>query len=359
MKQVRIEVNKVKSNPFKKFINGGKLDQDIINKLIEGYKQTTFHENLCARENKTKQIELVYGHHRLEAVKRVYGKTHKIFLRIYSYKEFSDEQMLLDMVRENMTQRGEDYRDMADCIMLAKKWLEGSLSSGKQVYTTKKGGYHTHKVQEIGARQVAEFLSKQGKAISHAQVEKYISIEEKLHPDLKGKVAKGTRAGRLEEESIGFEIASEISKFDKKEQKMLSKEIEKAEVNKDKAKKLLSEYKESSEELKQKLKRGEINLVDIPIEKLKEEVKKKAEEQIELDKGKIRVVHYKKFLREAGNQVGHTNTTILQTCAYLSGLEESGVLYDLNWKVMYDILESATTYGKRYVEFAGKIRGGI
>ena len=73
MKIIKIEVPKIKPNPFKRFISGGKLNEATIQKLIEGYKQTQFHENLCARENKKGEIELIYGHHRLEAVKRVYG----------------------------------------------------------------------------------------------------------------------------------------------------------------------------------------------------------------------------------------------------------------------------------------------
>lgn len=56
MKTIQIEVSKIKSNPFKKFINKGKLNHQIIEKLVEGYKQTTFHENLCARENDKKEV---------------------------------------------------------------------------------------------------------------------------------------------------------------------------------------------------------------------------------------------------------------------------------------------------------------
>lgn len=82
--------------------------------------------------------------------------------------------MLLDMIRENLTHRGDDYRDLADSVMLAKRWLENNSSSVKDLYSTIKGGYHTHKVKEIGARQVAEFLAKQGKALSHATVSKVI-----------------------------------------------------------------------------------------------------------------------------------------------------------------------------------------
>ena len=71
IKQVMLK--QIKPNPFKKFINGGKLNTSIIEKLIEGFKQTKFHENICARENEG-NIELIYGHHRLEAAIKVYGE---------------------------------------------------------------------------------------------------------------------------------------------------------------------------------------------------------------------------------------------------------------------------------------------
>ena len=124
MKTITIQLNKIKPNPFKKFIKGGKLDEEIISKLIEGYKQTTFHVNFKARNNSNEDVELIYGHHRLEAAIRLFGKNHEIKLDVYSLNEFSDEKMLLDMVRENLTQRGDDYKDTADCIILAKIWLE-------------------------------------------------------------------------------------------------------------------------------------------------------------------------------------------------------------------------------------------
>ena len=77
MKTEQIILKDISPNPFKKFINGGKMNEDTIAKLIEGFKQTKFHANLCARRNE-KEIELIYGHHRLEAAKKVYGKDNTV-----------------------------------------------------------------------------------------------------------------------------------------------------------------------------------------------------------------------------------------------------------------------------------------
>jgi len=359
MKQVKLKLMDIKSNPFKKFISGGKLNPEIIEKLEEGYKQTRFHENLCARKNASGGVELVYGHHRLQAAKNVYGVNHEITITVYDTNEFSDEQMLLDMIRENMAQRGEDYRDMADCIMLAKKWLGGDkkLLSG---LTTSKQGKRTDLGEEhIGARQIAIFISNQGKTISHVQVEKYITIEEGLSSELKKKVEKGTRSGKVEEGNIGFEVASELAKFEKGEQKDLLEQIEKAKLNKDKIKQLLASYKEATEEVKAQVRKGTLDLTDVPIENMKEEVKKKMEQQKEMDKGKVIVTHYKKFLRDGGNYVGRTNGEIDTTCAYFDGLRQQGILQDLEWKEIYQILNEIPKAGKKYAKLGEELIGGI
>ena len=51
-------------------------------------------------------------------------------------------------MRENLTQRHTDYRDTADSVVLAKRWLEGEMSTVKSLDSTK-GGYPTHKNKEI------------------------------------------------------------------------------------------------------------------------------------------------------------------------------------------------------------------
>lgn len=347
METISIEASKIKPNPFKKFINGGKLEEEIVERLVEGFKQTKFHENLTGRRNKKGEVELIYGHHRLEAVKIVYGKDFIIHLKVYSYAEFPDENMLIDMIRENLTHRGDSYRDTADSIMLTKKWLETKQTANLL-------GKKTHK-NNISINDIAKFLSFQGKTISDEQVSKYIDIEQNLHPDLKKKITKKTRAGTINKGVIGFEVASDISKFDKKEQKRLYEMIIKSGANKDKVKRLLIAYRNSSDETKEKAKEGKIDLEDIPMENLKHEIKKKADEKAKDEDKKIVVTQYKRFLRDAGNKVGETNTKIFQTCAYLDGLEQSGVLYELDWQEIHDIIELGIEQGKRYTKFGERI----
>jgi hypothetical protein len=357
MKTIQIELNKIQPNPFKKFINNGDLDEDTVLKLMEGFKQTTFHENLCAREAENGTVSLIYGHHRLESAKRVYGKNKKISLKVYSEKEFTDEQMLIDMIRENLSQRGDNYRDLSDSVMLAKKWLESGESSVKGFYSTKKGGYHAHKNKEIGARQVADFLSKQGKTLSHTTVSKVIGIEENLTPEVKKIVADKLGRGKVEEGKIGTELAHKISIFPKDEQKKILDIVQKTteELSEEKTIKLLTKLQSSSEDIKKQVLDDEISLEEVPIENLKEDIQKKIEEDKEKNKGKIVVRHFKQYQREAGNRVGKTNDVIFQTCAFLNGLEKTGVLYELDWNTMLQIIEVGTKSGKNYTQFMEKI----
>jgi hypothetical protein len=361
MENIQIELSKIKANPFKQFINNGKLDKEIIEKLKEGYKQTTFHENLCARRNEKDEIEIIYGHHRLEACKQFYGKNYKISLRVYSQKEFSDEKMLIDMIRENLTNRGDDYKDLADSIMLVKRWLGSdrtSINSLIENKNTKK------KKQEIKPKDIAEFISKQGKTISVGTILKILSIEENLDEEIKEKVSDNLGRGRvrMEEGKIGTSLAHKIASIDKKEQKEIFSVVEKNKANlmsEEKTMRLLTKYKEADKDLKEKVRKKEIELEELPIEMFKKEVKKKAEESLSKDKSKIKVTFMKQYQRQAGNLIGETNDKILKTCAFFDGLQKQGILYDLDWNTISKIIEAGQTGGKQYTKFMENIIGRI
>jgi len=200
MKTVEIQLKDIKPNPFKKFINGGKLNEFILGKLVEGFKQTKFHVNFYGREDNGR-IELIYGHHRLEAAIRVYGKTYKIKLPIYSKEEFSDENMLIDMVRENITQRDVDFQDKKEAVVLAYNWLHGKFSGVKRFDTVMQQRNKNGKFRptENSYRSVAKFLSRQGKAISYESVRNYLNIAFNLDKEILNKMEKMSGYGRKEE----------------------------------------------------------------------------------------------------------------------------------------------------------------
>lgn len=340
---ISIEAGKVKPNPFKKYIINGGLSETIIEELIEGFKQTTFHDNLAGRRNKQGEIELIYGHHRLEAVKRCFGKNYKINLKVYSYEDFSDEKMLVDMIRENMTQRGHDFKEMLHSILLVKKWLEGTLLDKKA------------KPKEVTDVEIARFVSKSGKALSPAQVTRYISIENNLDEEIKEKVEITGRAGKVKAGKVGLEMAFHLSQAEKKDQPYLLAQVEKAGVNKDKARVLITEYRKSDDSLKEKVKKGKLSLDVLPIENMKQEIKKNRKEREKKDKKEIKVIPYKKYLDEVSGAIGEANTEVYKACALLYGLEQSGILFELDWKEVRNLLKLAKKRGEEYQVFVDKI----
>ncbi len=266
LETVEIELGKIKPNPFKKHINDGKLNKSVLEKLEEGYKQTTFHENLLARRNDKEELELVYGHHRLQVAKKVYGNNHRIKIGIV---DFSDEQMLVDMVRENLTHRDTDFRDVEDSVLLARAWKHGKCQRAEQLGTLikrlnavkgKKGFQKTNG----SSYDVAKFLAKQGKAISPDLVQRYLSIHDNLSQEIHDKIEKLKGSEKTRDNAIGVELAFSLSKLEEKHQKPILEKIKKQGGNfRHELREALTHFKNSDDETKEAVLKGEVLLTKI------------------------------------------------------------------------------------------------
>ena len=194
MENTQVQLKQILPNPFKKEIDNGKLNEEQVQKLMEGYKQTTFHENILARRSKehNDKYELVYGHHRLEAARRTYGNNHEINLNIVNY---TDDQMMIDLCRENLTQgKHGSFNSELDSVLLVKKYLETKVSTSR---TPSKHSRKQDISQGIGARQVAEFLSKEGKLIKKSKVAELLHSYATLAPDVLERVKGSSEANEL------------------------------------------------------------------------------------------------------------------------------------------------------------------
>jgi hypothetical protein len=235
---MKVKIKDLQSNPFKMYITNGRLSKERIDILKESVEMGTLPKRFYARKSNG-VLEILYGHHRLEALRQVKGEEYEVDVTLVDY---NDEQMLIDMVRENLTQRDTDYRDVADSCMLAKVWLESGAKLLTNFTTSRQGKRTDLDSNHITARQIAEFLSKQGKAISHAQVSKYIRIEEQAIDEIKEKVVK-SKQGHVEEGKLGVEVSAALSAFPKEEQGDLLRIVEESKLNRDEIRKLLTEYK--------------------------------------------------------------------------------------------------------------------
>ena len=244
---VKVKISEIKANPFKRFINDGELDSDRIDKLVESIEHGTLPTNFTVRKNDKDEWEQTSGHHRLAAFKKKYGKGFEVDV---TPVKFSDELMLVDLVRENITQRDSDFQDKESSIILSRNWLQSKALTVKQFNSeTKKGGIHKEglhgtETQPDSCRSVAKFLSKNGKTISYATIKYYIDIHDKLDTTLHKKVMNNESISREEKnESIGIKVASFLTSLPKEKQVEVYEQIEKNEMNRDSALKFIKDYK--------------------------------------------------------------------------------------------------------------------
>jgi ParB-like chromosome segregation protein Spo0J len=256
---VKVNISEIKFNPFKKFINGGKLEDKRVEKLVESIEHGTLQPNFVGRKNEQGQWELSSGHHRLGAFKKKYGKDFKVEMM---EAKFSDEQMLVDMIRENLTQRGEgSFRDTEASIVLARDWVlarneiakEGKVDItqlaklfGKLRLQIQKGKKGFQPVNG-SARSIAEFLSKNGKAVSRELVRQYLNIHDNLDKNLHKKIGNLERkVNEVSDEIIGVATAGKLATLDKATQRKAWENIKKYKLNHENTREYISKLKEDN-----------------------------------------------------------------------------------------------------------------
>ena len=272
---------------------------------MEGYKQTRFHENICSRESEG-IIELVYGHHRLEAAIRYYGKDYKIKLVIYSKEEFSDEKMLIDMVRENLTHRDVDFQDKKEAVVLAYNWLQSKSPTVKRFDTRLENGtLRGSKPSEDSYRSIAKFLSREGKTISYESVRNYLQMSFILDESILEKVEK-MHSQHAKKDHVPIWQGVALSNFpDKEEQKDLLKSFKKSrEQRRNKMYTHILRYKGAPQKIKNKVREQKIDIADISsVEKEIENI-----QSMQLERTARNVAN--DILRDYSNVTDHINELV-------------------------------------------------
>jgi len=277
---MKLKISELSPNPFKKFIRNGEMDKDRVEVLKESIEHGTLPEHFFARKFNN-AFQLTSGHHRIEALNQAKGKDYQVDVTLVN---FSDEQMLVDMVRENITQRDTDFHDTGESIILARSWLESKASNVKQFDNTMKKDKQgiTHVKGTEGSiqtpdsyRSIAKFLSKNGKSICYETVRNYLDIYDTLDPKLIERIKRTTHAGivGISDEDIGVKEALAVSRAtdDKKEQEELIEALHRS--DRGRAYELIPKYKSAPDEIKQKVLKGEIDIVDIESASLDQEIK--------------------------------------------------------------------------------------
>ncbi len=264
MKTIQVKVGQLKPNPFKKYINNGKLDPARTEKLEESISHGTLPFNFQGREHNG-ELQISSGHHTQKATENKKGKD---FIVNFTINDFSDEQMLVDMIRENLTHRGTDFRDMEDSIVLSRAWIQSKERSVKPFdtrFTRKEKGLFTgSKIKIDSVRSISKFLSKQGKTLSHETIRSYLLIHDQLDQGIHKAVGKIESATKEEAKNkIGVRVASTLALFEKKQQKPLFEQIKKSKLNRDEIIKRLSSFKKADPQVKKKILSGKESLENV------------------------------------------------------------------------------------------------
>ena len=262
---MKVQIKDIKPNPFKKFINGGKLDKDRVEKLKESIEHGTLPSIFYVRKNEDGTYELAHGHHRLEAMRQVRGNNFEVPIEVITY---NDETMLVDMIRENLVQRDTDFRDTEESIVLARNWLGSGCQRAELFGTLHKEIQKRKKKFQIlpnSNKSIAKFLSKQGKTISDDTIRNYLQIYDNLAPELHEKVMKLECKTKEEiEKGIGLVTAFNLATIkDKDEQRLVAKKIKEEKLDWANARKTIARFKKADKETKKLIKSGALNLSDL------------------------------------------------------------------------------------------------
>jgi len=257
---MKLKISELNSNPFKKQIDEGKIDEETISKLMANLDELGLMGSLPIVQI-GKKYHLVNGHHRLEALKRKFGNDYQINVELHSYNE---DQLLRGMVVENLTQRSNEFHQELDNLLAIRKHLQNCPLSGQY---SGKGGRGCKDSGSI--RDISHWLDKQtGDVMKRSKIGDILKIADNLDEKLLEDVKKQSHTpGEKDEddETIGIKVATLLASFtDKEEQKDLAKAIKNSrEQHGNKVNKNLTIYKNAPDEIRQQVRQLHLDLADV------------------------------------------------------------------------------------------------
>jgi hypothetical protein len=262
---MKLKISAIESNPFKKEINDGKLDENTIEILSHSLKDLGLMNSIPVRKNKDGKYEMVCGHHRVEAVKRNFGEDFEIETTLHNY---SDEQMLRGMVLENITQRTDDFREVAENLIAIRNFLKSNfVTPGNEIKKTEDNPKGAGRINESGSyRDVAKWLNENGEIMSIKKICVYLDIKENLSEDLYNKVTN--KRDLDDDDAISISDAKSLAMLSEEYQEPIAEQIndmKKREVTRDDRKKYVAKFndEDTPKEIKDKIISKEIALDDI------------------------------------------------------------------------------------------------
>lgn len=317
-KIMKLKLKELKANPFKKHINNGKLDEETVKKIQSNMKELGLMGSLPIFKKEDKYF-LIAGHHRVEALKRTFGKDYEIPVDV---KQYSEDNILRGMVVENLTQRDNEAREVMENLTTIKKHIiknkillddEGStVQRADSTRISSRGRTNEGQPPELGSiRQISLWLDKNtGDVMKRSQIAGYLQIAENLNEELLENVKK-VKGSAIENETndvLPVRDALVIASIkDKEEQKEIAKLIIDSNVDSGAdRRKMISQYKNAPEDIKEKVLTGDLSLSEVEMETFKQKNKEAYDEvQKSKDEG-IKVVRTAEILQSVREEISNT-----------------------------------------------------
>lgn len=156
---MKVKIKDLKPNPYRS-IDTYPVDEPKVLTLMDSIKQTGFWDNILARQYNG-EIQIAYGHHRLEALRRSMDPEDEVDIPV---KDLDDSTMLKIMANENMG----DWATTPTVIDQTVKVTKEFLLSHPEI-ALKYGQVHKYSSTDeniIGAIIIAKFLGWKQQTIS-------------------------------------------------------------------------------------------------------------------------------------------------------------------------------------------------
>lgn len=225
-----------------------------IDELAEDIKLNGLHNNLLARPLDNGTYELIGGHRRYNALKKLVNEGNKEFILVpVQVKKYNDVDMEINLIMDNALTRELTDTEKLNQVKRLKELAEEKKKLGEDVGSVRKF--------------IAKSLN-----LSETQVQRYSNVDKNLIEELKQMLNEG---------KMKFSSANELASLNEESQKALVNIVRENEITKSQA-----------EQLKQKVKKLENDKID--------EIKDKSNELKEQHEKLIQEVenNYKKQLEE-------------------------------------------------------------
>lgn len=183
---MKIGVKDLLPNPFRN--RDYPINEEKLEDLIESIRDTTFWNNIIGRKNKDGKYEIVYGHHRLAALKKAGIREIDLIVQ-----ELSDGDMVERMANENLPGWSTDMNAVREIVRMARNILFNEFKDKNSSFWK----FKNSKRQDGGKRGLITVVDIQWRLKGAWKLKRYAGLINQALKDL-----EITEKGIIEEEEM-------------------------------------------------------------------------------------------------------------------------------------------------------------